>query len=91
VRFAGRWFNPDEAGDAVLRRRRQHRHGDRLRIEFGYRDRTGTSLHATTVELKLFSAARLADAFTAPGFAHVRFPPGQCGISEVLAIAAGGR
>ncbi len=91
VWFADRWFNPDEAGGAVLRRRRQHRDGDRLHIEFDYRDRAGTRLHATTVELELFSAAHLTDAFTAAGFAHVRFLPGQNGLSEVLATAGGGR
>lgn len=91
VWFADRWFNSDEAGGAMLRRRRQHRDDDRLRIEFDYRDHVGTLLHATTVELELFSTTRLTDAFTAAGFTHVRFLPGQNRLSEVLATAGGGR
>jgi SAM-dependent methyltransferase len=85
VWFPDRWFDPADAGGAVLRRRRQHRDDDRLRIEFDYIDPSGHSLHATTVELALFSAQQLRDAFTAAGFAHVRFLPGQGGLSEVLA------
>jgi SAM-dependent methyltransferase len=80
-----RWFDPAQAGGAALRRRRQHREGDRLRIEFDYVDPAGHGLYATTVELALFSAQQLRDAFTAARFVHVRFLPGQGGLSEVLA------
>jgi SAM-dependent methyltransferase len=87
VWFADRRFNPTNAGGAVLRRRRQHRDGDRLQIEFDYHDPAGTSLHAATVELALFSVTTLTEAFTAAGFTHVRFLPGQGGLSEILATA----
>lgn len=85
VWFPDRWFDPAQAGGAVLRCRRQHRDNDLLRIEFDYIDPVGHSLYATTVELALFSAQQLRDAFTTAGFAHVRFLPGQGGLSEVLA------
>ncbi len=85
VWFPDRWFDPAQTGGAVLRRRRQHRDDDRLRIEFDYVDPAGHSLHATTVELVLFSAQQMRDAFTAAGFVHVRFLPGQGGLSEALA------
>ncbi|WP_016698517.1 class I SAM-dependent methyltransferase [Actinoalloteichus spitiensis] len=85
VWFPDRWFDPAHAGGAVLRRRRQHRDDDRLRIEFDYVDPAGHSLYVTTVELALFSAQQLRDTFTAAGFVHVRFLPGQGGLSEVLA------
>lgn len=91
VWFADRWFDPAQAGGAVLRRRRQHWDGDRLRIEFDYRDPANTSLHTTTVELVLFSADMLSAAFTAAGFSHVRFLAGQGGLSEALATVDGGR
>jgi hypothetical protein len=84
VWFADRWFDATQAG-AALRYRRQHRGSDRLRIEFDYRDHAGVSLHTTTVELTLFSAPELTEAFTAAGFTHVRFLPGHGGLSEVLA------
>ncbi|MGH3899728.1 MAG: class I SAM-dependent methyltransferase [Pseudonocardiaceae bacterium] len=90
VWFPDHWFDPDQAGGAVLRRRRQHRDGDRLRIEFDYVNPTGHNVHATAVELALFSAETLRDAFTTAGFTHVRFLPGQGGLSEVLATAAPG-
>lgn len=90
VWFPDRWFDPIQAGGAVLRHRRQHRDGDRLRIEFDYVDPAGHSVHTTAVELVLFSAPSLRDAFTAAGFVHVRFLPGQGGLSEVLATAAPG-
>lgn len=82
--FADRCFEPAQAG-AVLRRRRQHRDGDRLRIEFDYRDHAGASLHTTTVEMALFTPAQLGEAMTAAGFGHVRFLPGFGGLSEFLA------
>jgi hypothetical protein len=63
--FADRWFDPAQAGGAVLLRRRQIRDGDRLRIDFDYRGPADARLHATTVELTLFSADVLATAFTA--------------------------
>lgn len=85
VWFPDQWFDPADAGGAVLRRRRQHRDGDRLRIEFDYVDPAGHSLHTAAVELALFSARQLREAFTAAGFVHVRFLPGQGGLSEVLA------
>ncbi|SHG79698.1 hypothetical protein [Streptoalloteichus hindustanus] len=90
VWFADRGFKPTQTSGAVLRRRRQHRDGNRLHIEFDYRDGTGTSMHSSTVELELFTAARLAEAFTSAGFGHVRFLPGEGGLSEVLATAEGG-
>jgi SAM-dependent methyltransferase len=90
VWFTDRWFDPAQAGGAALRRRRQHRDGNRLRIEFDYRDPAGHSLHATTVELTLFSARKLAQALTAAGFAHVRFLPGHGGLSEVLVTTDAG-
>ncbi|AOS66064.1 class I SAM-dependent methyltransferase [Actinoalloteichus hymeniacidonis] len=80
-----RWFDPAHAGGAALRRRRQHRDDARLRIEFDYVDPAGHSLYATTVELALFSIQQLRNAFTTAGFVHVRFLPGQGGLSEVLA------
>lgn len=83
--FADRWFDPNHDGGAVRRRRRQHRAGDRLRIDFDYLDRAGTSLHATTVELELFSTSTLTETFTAAGFTHIRLLPGHGGLSEVLA------
>lgn len=85
-----RWFDPAHAGGAILRRRRQHRDDDLLRIEFDYVDPAGHNLHATTVKLALFSAQQLRDAFTAAGFVHVRFLPGQGGLSEVLATTGPG-
>jgi SAM-dependent methyltransferase len=91
VWFADRWLDPAQAGGAVLRRRRQVRDGDRLRIEFDYRSAADARLHATTVELALFSADVLAAAFTAAGFGHVRFLAGQGGLSEALATVRGGR
>jgi SAM-dependent methyltransferase len=91
VWFADRWFDPDLAGGAVLRRRRQHRDGNRLRVEFDYRDPADISLHTTAVELALFSAVRLTGAFTAAGFTHVRFLPGHGCLSEALATARGGQ
>jgi SAM-dependent methyltransferase len=91
VWFADRWFEPAQAGGAVLRRRRQHRVSNRLQIEFDYRDPADTSLHTTTVELALFSATRLTDAFTIAGFDHIRFLPGQAGLSEVLATTGDSR
>lgn len=91
VWFADRWFDPAHAGGAALRRRRQVRDGDRLRIEFDYRDPADTSLHTTTVELALFSADVLTAALTAAGFNHVRFLAGQGGLSEALATVGGGR
>jgi SAM-dependent methyltransferase len=84
--FPDTWFNPAQTGGAVMRRRRQYREGDRLRVEFDYVDPAGRSVHATTVELALFSAQQLRDAFTAAGFVHVRFLSGRGGLSEVLAI-----
>lgn len=90
VWFPDRWFDPAHAGGAVLRRRRQHRDDARLRIEFDYVDSAGHSLYATTVELALVSARQLRDAFVAAGFVHVRFLPGQGGLSEVLAITGPG-
>jgi SAM-dependent methyltransferase len=90
VWFADRWFDPALAGGAVLRRRRQHRDGDQLRVEFDYRDPAGACLHAATVELTLLSVDTLTAAFTAAGFAHVRFLPGQDGLSEALATMDGG-
>ncbi|QIZ37237.1 methyltransferase domain-containing protein [Saccharopolyspora sp. ASAGF58] len=87
VWFADRWFHPEQAGGAVLRRRRQHRHGERLQIQFDYRSPARSSLHATAIELALFNAADLRDAFTTAGFGRVRFLPGQDGMSEVLAAA----
>lgn len=91
VWFADRWFDPAQAGGAVLRRRRQIRDGDRLRIEFDYRDPADARLYATSVELALFSADVLSAAFTAAGFGHVRFLPGQGGLSEALATVNGAR
>lgn len=85
VWFPDRWFDPAQAGGAARRHRRQHRDDDQLRIEFDYLAPAGHSLHATTVELALFSAQQLRDAFTVAGFVHVRFLPGQGGLSEVLA------
>jgi SAM-dependent methyltransferase len=76
VWLADRWLDPAQAGGAVLRRRRQIRDGDRLRIQFDYRNAADARLHATTVELALFSADVLAAAFTAAGFGHVRFLAG---------------
>lgn len=90
VWFPDRWFDPAQAGGAVLRRRRQHRDDDRLRIEFDYVDTAGRSLHTTMVELALFCAQQLRDAFTTAGYAHVRFLPGQGGLSEVLATTGPG-
>lgn len=86
-----RWFGPARTGGALLRRRRQHRVGDRLRIEFDYHDVDGTSLHHTAVELALFTADTVTAALTAAGFTHVRFLPGQGGLSEFLATADGPR
>ncbi|GAA1992657.1 class I SAM-dependent methyltransferase [Amycolatopsis minnesotensis] len=90
VWFPDRWLDPAHTGGAVLRCRRQHRDDDRLRIDFAYLDATGHTLHATTVELTLFSARRLRDAFTAAGFVRVRFLPGLDGLSEVLAVTGPG-
>lgn len=90
VWFADRWFDPARAGGAVLRRRRQHRNGDQLCVEFDYRDPAGACLHATTVELTLLSADTLTAAFTTAGFGHVRFLAGQGGLSEALATLDGG-
>lgn len=90
VWFADRWFDPAQAGGAVLRRRRQHRDGDRLRVEFDYRDPAGACLHATTVELALLSVDTLTVAFTTAGFGHVRFLAGHGGLSEALATVDGG-
>lgn len=87
--FDDRWFDPERTDGANLRRRRQHRGGDRLRIEFDYHDVDGTSLHRTTVELTLFTADTMTAALTAAGFTHVRFLPGQGGLSEFLATADG--
>ncbi|MDQ3154755.1 MAG: methyltransferase domain-containing protein [Actinomycetota bacterium] len=87
VWFPDHWFDPAQAGGAVLRRRHQHRDGDWLRVQFDYVDPAGRSMHTTAVELTLFSAPTLRDAFTAAGFAHVRFLPGHGGLSEVLATA----
>jgi SAM-dependent methyltransferase len=89
--FTDRRFLPASAGGAVARRRRQHREGNRLRIEFDYRDPTGTCLHATEVELTLFTAPELVEAFEATGFTHVRHHPGHTRLSEVLAVADGAR
>jgi SAM-dependent methyltransferase len=91
VWFADRWFDPAHAGGAVHRRRRQVRDGNRVRIEFDYRDPADACLHAATVELALLSAAALSAAFTAAGFGHVRFLAGQGGLSEALATVGGGR
>ncbi|MGH3564863.1 MAG: class I SAM-dependent methyltransferase [Pseudonocardia sp.] len=85
VWLADRRFDATQAAGAAHRYRRQHRDGDCLRIDFDYQDATGKSLHTATVELTLFTARRLTEAFTAAGFAHVRFLPGQDGLSEVLA------
>lgn len=90
VWFTDRRFDPRQAAGAVLRRRRQHRDGDQVRIEFDYRDATNTSLHTTTVQLTLFFAQSLTDALTAAGFTHVRFLAGPSGLSEVLAAADAG-
>ena len=87
VWFADRWFRPELAGGALLRRRRQHRHDDRLCIQFDYRSPTGASLHTTTVEVALFTAADLSGAFTTAGFGHGRFLPGHGGLSEILTIS----
>lgn len=85
VWFADRWFDPATAGGALLRRRRQIRDGDRLRIEFDYRDTADTRLHATTVEMALFRAETLTAGFTTSGFGNVRFLAGSGGLSEAAA------
>lgn len=87
VWFADRWFEPTDAGGAVVRRRRQHRDGNHLRIDFDYHDPAGISLHATTVAMNLLSAATLIESFTAGGFSRIRFLPGRGGLSEILASA----
>ncbi len=87
VWFADRWFQPTQAAGAVLRRRRQNRNNQQLRIEFDYLDSAGERLHTTEVGLVLLPAAQLAEAFTAAGFVHVRFLPGRGGLSELLATA----
>lgn len=90
VWLADRWLEPTIHGP-VLRRCRQHRDGDILRIEFAYRCATDTLLHTSTVELTLFSAPQLTEAFTAAGFTDIRFLPGRGGLSEILAVVAGQR
>lgn len=70
----------------VLRRRRQHRGGATLRIEFDYRDPSNACLHTTTVELVLFSRATVTEAFTAAGFADVRLLRGTEQLSEAVAV-----
>ncbi|MGH3936930.1 MAG: methyltransferase domain-containing protein [Pseudonocardiaceae bacterium] len=84
-------YDPSRAGGAVLRRRRQHHEvdGAQVRVEFDYVDPAGVSLHATAVELRVFSADELAAIFTTAGFSHMRFLPGHGGLSEVLAQAGG--
>lgn len=88
--FTDRHFDPP-VGGARVRRRRQHRQGTRLRIEFDYRGPTGASLHTTDVELTLFSPAQLIEAFHIAGFTHVRPRPGHDRLSEVVAHTDGTR
>jgi cyclopropane fatty-acyl-phospholipid synthase-like methyltransferase len=90
VWLADRWLEPTFHGP-VLRRSRQHRNGNILRIEFAYRSATDTLLHTSTIELTLFSAPQLTEAFTAAGFTDIRFLPGRSGLSEILAVVAGQR
>lgn len=85
VWFVDRWFNPIHAGGAALRRRRQHRDGETLRIEFDYRNAIGERLHSTMVELALLPAGGLIDMCIAAGFVHVRLSAGDSGLSELLA------
>lgn len=75
----------------VLRLRRQHRSGDRLRIEFDYRDPSNARLLVTTVELVLFSTTTVTDAFTRAGFVDVRLLRGAGQPSEVVAVVGGDR
>lgn len=95
VWFADRYLDPSRAGGAVLRHRRQHRHHDgngagRVCVEFDYIDTTGTSLHTTSIKLRLFSAEELAAALISAGFSRVRFLPGYGGLSEIVAQAGDG-
>jgi len=90
VWFPDRWFDPDAAAGAVLRRRRQQRTSDLLSIEFGYISPAGHTLHTTSVELSLFSAPQIRGAFTAAGFLAIRYLPGNGGLSEVLATVGPG-
>jgi Methyltransferase domain len=72
----------------VLRYRRQYRDPRRIRVEFDYRDSNGASLHAASVELRVFSVTELAEALLTAGFEHLRLLPGQGGLSEMLATTA---
>lgn len=89
--FTDRWVQSTSIKEAVVRRRCQHRDGNQLRIEFDYHDPNGTSLHTTVVELTLFSARQLIEAFHATGFTHIRFLPGNGTLSEILALTDGDR
>jgi SAM-dependent methyltransferase len=96
VWFADRALHPSSTNAAgsgvgvVLRYRRQHRDRQRVRVEFDYRDAQGAGLHATSVELRVFSVTELAEALLTAGFEHLRLLLGQGGLSEMLATARGG-
>lgn len=89
VWFADRRFDPTQAGGAAVRHRRQTRDGNRLQIDFDYRDLANTRLHTTTVEMTLFPAEALTAAFTAAGFGPVRLLAGKGGLSEAVATVDG--
>jgi SAM-dependent methyltransferase len=91
VWFADRWFDPTQAGGAATRHRCQTRDGDRLRIDFDYRDPADIRLHTATVEMALFTAETLTAALTSAGLSLLRFLPGQGGLSEAVATVDGGR
>ncbi len=91
----GQWFPDtvlpcDQLDGDVLRRRRQHRDRDQLRIEFDYLDKSRTRVESAVVDLRVFTAEELISAFGVAGFTDVRFLPGTDGLSEITALAGPG-
>jgi Methyltransferase domain len=75
----------DKTGQPLVRRRRQHHHGDLVGIDFELR-RDGELLYHHHVTLRLLPAADLKAALASAGFTEVSARPGTGGLLELLAV-----
>jgi hypothetical protein len=77
-----RRFRADD-GRPFVRRRRQHKDGDRLHIDFEL-TRDGELLYAHGVDLRLLASSAIEMAAATAGLTLIEITPGHAGLHEVL-------
>ncbi|MFI2664175.1 class I SAM-dependent methyltransferase [Micromonospora carbonacea] len=90
---SGSWFVdrriPDPAGGALVRRRRQRRHGNHLSIDFALtRDRDGAVVYRHTVVMRMLDRADVTDAAATVGLTVAAWRAGLGQLSEVVLARA---